>query len=104
MQLATAGTMASAVLVPSRAAEINEQYLGHFSDVTLVSQAPLWYAQAVRIVNELRELEANWDSYGSPAPTDAAHRTALRVLRWVPEVDLGAPHVAPVSGGGINLG
>jgi hypothetical protein len=94
----------SAVLVPSVSAEVEVRHGGHFADVTAVSEAPLWYFRAVRIVNDFRDLEANWDSYQSPPPTEVARASALRVLRFVPEVALGAPHIAPVSGGGIDLG
>jgi hypothetical protein len=94
----------SAVLVPSVPAEVEGRHGGHFADVTAVSEAPLWYFRAVSIVNDFRDLEPNWDSYQSPPPTETALTSALLVLRLVPEVGLGAPHIAPVSGGGIDLG
>jgi hypothetical protein len=103
MVFATAGVSAYPLLVPSAAADVDDDRTGHFADVTPISRAPLWYARTVRLLNELIELEPNWDSHQSRPPSPQAHATALRVVRLVPEFGLGAPHIAPVPGGGIDL-
>ncbi len=72
-----------------------------FEDVTSYLDYE-WFVDAVSTVSRLAKLPPNWDTYGSPSVTNAAHRQAIRLLtllgRYVPE-----PHVGAVSGGGIQF-
>jgi len=51
----------------------------------------------------LRRLDANRDSYGSPSIRAEALQSAALVLQLVDALQLGSGHVAPVSGGGVQL-
>jgi hypothetical protein len=57
-------------------------------------------------VFRIEALKADWDSYGSPPPTLVAINRSLDILRAIAELnllDLPAPHVVPVPGGGIQF-
>jgi hypothetical protein len=54
-------------------------------------------------VAKLARLPANWDGYGSPPVTEHAVRTAIDLLRAVEGGAVPAPHVCPVTGGGLGI-
>lgn len=62
-----------------------------------------WQVKAIKKVLGFRGLSQNWDSYGSPAITQAAVTTAISLLGMIPFVSLPTPRVLPVSGGGIQF-
>jgi len=72
-----------------------------FEEITSYLQHE-WFVDAVGEVSRLSKLPANWDTYGSPAITNLAHRQAIRLLTLVGR-HLPAPHVGAVSGGGIQF-
>lgn len=50
------------------------------------------------------QLSHNWDSYGSPPPTENAINSAYKILLDVASLeDMPAPHVMALSGGGIHI-
>lgn len=61
---------------------------------------PSVYAKAIALASR----PANWDSYGSPKITEEALAWTKRLLLAADKVcELPAPHLAPVSGGGLQL-
>jgi len=54
-------------------------------------------------VAALRRLEANWDSYGAPTISAEALQSATLVLQLVDALQPGSGHIAPVSGGGVQI-
>lgn len=61
--------------------------------------APPW-PQALA---ELATLPDNWDGYGSPGLQAAAVKAAFQLLAAVEKEGLPAPHLCPVTGGGVGL-
>ena len=65
-----------------------------------------WAAETVKRVLALTSLPHDWDSYGSPPPSQVAIFASYGLLNSIPKTvfeDLPIPFVAPVSGGGIQL-
>ncbi|MGH9837473.1 MAG: hypothetical protein ACREEM_01670 [Blastocatellia bacterium] len=54
-------------------------------------------------LKELFELPDNWDGYGSPAIQPAVKETASDLANTLHKAGAPLPHIAPVSGGGIQL-
>jgi len=59
---------------------------------------------ALRTISDLRRLDDNWDTYGSPRIQHAAVERAVQVLRAADREDPPPPRVVPVSGGGLQIG
>ena len=57
----------------------------------------------LRGIHSVASLSPNWDSYESPPPTPAAIMSAVAQVVRVDLSNLPVPHVAPVSGGGVQL-
>jgi hypothetical protein len=51
----------------------------------------------------LAALKSNWDSYGAPAPNDAAIRNAIRILELMEPFDLEIASIIPSAEGGIGF-
>lgn len=62
-----------------------------------------WQIHAVKAIVECSLLSANWDTYGSPAPTRVAKDRAINLVRSVGFEYLPTPDVVAVAGGGIQL-
>lgn len=54
-------------------------------------------------LEELAELPENWDGYGSPPIQPPVKKTAYQLLEFLEKLVMPSPHVAPVSGGGLQL-
>lgn len=61
-----------------------------------------WLYEAARRLREIRNLESNWDSYGSRPLSDDAFNSAKEVL-FAMECDTPPPAIVPVSGGGVQF-
>jgi len=59
--------------------------------------------QAIYEVIRLRELEENWDSYGSPPLKVETINKSIALIKSVPMEDLPVPHVIPTADGGIQF-
>jgi hypothetical protein len=57
----------------------------------------------LREIHGVASLSPNWDSYESPPPTPAAIMSTVTQVVRLDLSNLPVPHVAPVSGGGIQL-
>lgn len=62
-----------------------------------------WQIQGIKRLYEVLSLPENWDSYGSPAPTQDAANTAMDLLTGIDIDYFVAPRVVPISGGGLQL-
>lgn len=62
-----------------------------------------WQIHAIKAVLECSLLPANWNTYGSPAPTPVSVNSAIDLVRSVGFEYLPAPDVVAVAGGGIQL-
>lgn len=74
-----------------------------WSRVVLVSELSQWQIDAIRKLVQLLALPRDWDSYGSPPPSEFAVKTAGSLIL---DIDLDyfvSPRVVPVSGGGVQL-
>ena len=74
-----------------------------WSRVVLVSELSQWQIDAIKKLFQLLALPHDWDSYGSPPPSEVAVKTAGRLI-----LDIGldyfvSPRIVPVSGGGVQL-
>jgi len=63
---------------------------------------PAYWPSLEKIV-QLAELPPGWDSFGGPPLQQQAIESALFVLKLAERIGLPAPHLGPVSGGGIQL-
>lgn len=52
---------------------------------------------------ELAGLKSNWDSYGAPAPNNAALQNAVRILQMMQPFDLVLAKIVPSAEGGIGF-
>lgn len=59
--------------------------------------------QGIKRLITVRKLPENWDSYGSPPPTESAFAIAIRLLTAIDFDELPSPRIIPVSGGGVQL-
>lgn len=62
-----------------------------------------WQIQGIKRLREVLSLSENWDSYGSPPPTQLAADAAMDLLTRINIDHFVAPRVVPVSGGGLQL-
>lgn len=60
-------------------------------------------AECNRQLEELRELEHDWDSYGAAPPNDVALSLATKVLRYLGEAGLPAPCINPSAEEGVCM-
>jgi hypothetical protein len=51
----------------------------------------------------LTKLEANWDSYGAPAPNQTAVVNTVRVLEALQPYELGLARILPSAEGGVGI-
>src|SRR5260370_15967881 len=72
-----------------------------FDDLPRVGDAGDWRTTAARTLAELAQLRANWDGYGSPPLRAVVLRVAKDLLREIRPGHAPAPHIAPVTGGGL---
>ncbi len=86
--------------VPTRRqlSSISEQ-----GNVTVFADASPWRARTFPMVEQLRDLPVNWDSYGSHKIQQPAIVTALWLLSVVETEAPPLPQISPVPGGGIQL-
>jgi hypothetical protein len=74
-----------------------------WGSVTPMSEIPTWYVQALETVERLARLSANWDGYGSLDIQLPAKTAALELMPVLSLYRAEAPHIAPVSGGGLQF-
>jgi hypothetical protein len=72
------------------------------ADSTTIVAAP-WVRETLPSLQAIEGLPDNWDTYGSPPPSNELTTKVLRLLHWTEVVDLPVPAVVPVSGGGVQL-
>lgn len=65
--------------------------------------AAILYAKAQTQLCLLGSLRSNWDSYGAPAPNEAAMGIAIRILEHMTPFDLSAAKIVPSAEGGIGF-
>lgn len=61
-----------------------------------------WCASLLEKISGFRSLRPNWNSYGSPPPSETAIRNAIQFVVLMEDED-PRPRVLPVSGGGIQF-
>ena len=62
-----------------------------------------WQVTAIKGVLRASNLPDNWDSYGSPSPSENVVATAINLISSIHFHELPVPNVGPVSGGGIQF-
>jgi len=62
-----------------------------------------WKIEAISQTLRLERLPTDWDSYGSPPPSNELADFCIDWLKNIPFNDLPSPNVVPVSGGGIQF-
>jgi hypothetical protein len=65
-----------------------------------------WEIEPIRAVLHLQSLAHGWDRAGSPPPGEKAVELAIEIISCAARLgydDIGAPHVFPVPGGGVQL-
>jgi len=74
--------------------------------MTQLLQGSTWEAEAYQHALALKDLPDTWDRPGSRKPTIPAINAALKYIEGVAELELfvlGAPFIAPMSDGGVQL-
>lgn len=98
--------------LPTRTSStLGQVYLGEqhtyrssqWSDVIFVSQLSQWQVQGIKKLVEIMALPQNWDSYGSPPPSQGAVSIAIELLMGIDLDYFLSPRVVPVAGGGVQL-
>ena len=74
-----------------------------WSGVVVSSDLSRWQIEAVRKLFQLLALPPDWDSYGSPPPSEVAVRAAERLVLGIDLDYFVTPRIVPVSGGGVQL-
>lgn len=78
--------------------------LGPYMTIQVETDAPKWLPLTVlERMNELLELQPNWDSYGARCLKEQAFETALEILGTVMRPNTSPPTVVPTVEGGIQL-
>ena len=67
------------------------------------SDKSLWVIDSFKTLLSYKKLPENWDSYGSPPPTEEAINSAQIILFLASSKGLNAPFMRPLSGGGIQI-
>lgn len=62
-----------------------------------------WQIAAITKIVGFGSLKQNWDSYNSPAMTERVIDAAIDFVARISIENVPAPHVIPVSGGGIQF-
>jgi len=62
-----------------------------------------WLDECLKRVDDLARMPMGWDSYGSPAIAQAALETIVELLHKLALLSAPKPHIAPISGGGLQL-
>jgi hypothetical protein len=74
-----------------------------WSGVVLLRDLSRWQIEAVRKLFQLLALPRDWDSYGSPPPSEVAITAGVRLILGIDLDNFVSPRVVPVSGGGVQL-
>ncbi len=74
-----------------------------WSSVMPLSDIPYWYTRAVQTVMRLADQAENWDGYGSLNIQIPARTRANELLAILSINGASAPHIAPLSGGGLQF-
>ena len=70
------------------------------SNKTELANLPPWLKLALADVARMAALPANWDSYGSPPPSETVRQNAVQLLTSIEHEDFPSPRIVPLSGGG----
>lgn len=62
-----------------------------------------WVSRALRALDELGDLETDWDGEGAPAIADETVRAALLFLAGSMRTSTSSPSVVPTLSGGVQL-
>jgi len=76
---------------------------GYWSRATPTTYSAEWLRDALGELDELRRLDNDWDSYGSPPPTPDAIRKARELILRLAEECAPTPSIRPFGGGGIQI-
>ena len=83
--------------------ETGAQGQWNHNHVIPVADSTSWKIETIRRIAQVLSLPENWDSYGSPPPNKMAGDAAIELLKKMDLDDFLEPHVAPISGGGVQL-
>lgn len=77
------------------------------SDSTLLKiqskEQPLWLASAVAKVQVLADMPEGWDGHSSRPIQPTSIANMLRILNAIANADVPPPHIAPISGGALQI-
>jgi hypothetical protein len=73
-----------------------------------VSSSPIqnnapWFQSAAKQLSDFLKLGQDWDGYGSSGISSTALRAAFDLVSTIDVQGLKAPHIAPITGGGIQI-
>lgn len=68
-----------------------------------VSNLCSWQVDALHKLATFELLPPNWDSYGSPRPSDNVLDFTRSLIAGITVTSVPAPRIIPISGGGIQL-
>lgn len=74
-----------------------------WTNISLLSDFREWQLDAVKQLNDVRAIPADWDGYGSPVLSDRAYQQARRLIFAVEVEYLPTPHLGPESGGAVQF-
>jgi len=62
-----------------------------------------WLGSRLDRLNDLAELEPDWDSYGAAEVSEVAYKTTKKILHLLAYCNAEPPHLYPIVEGGIQL-
>jgi hypothetical protein len=73
------------------------------ADVLIFPRSSIWLEHSVKRVQDLAAMEDGWDSYGGRRIQPNAIANTLKLLAALEALHFPAPHIAPVSGGALQV-
>lgn len=95
--MSSAGALA--IVTPSMARSTQRQW----SQVTFLDDTSPWVREALTQLDRIKDLDDNWDGYGSPRIGQETLAFARKLIVSVGFESLSAPHVSPASGDALGF-
>ena len=102
-RIATAHGASNSLMIVTRQSQVIAGGDVGDSNKTELANPPPWLKLARGDVARMAALPANWDSYGSPPPSDTVRQNAVQLLDSIEYEDFPAPRIVSLSGGWLQI-
>lgn len=82
---------------------IKKESFAQWGSLTPLKTVPSWMDMALQNLQQLKTLPNNWDGNGSGVIDAAAIEAAQQLLAKAPLLDVPAPHITGIPGGGVGF-